>query len=207
MPAEKTRAVSSAVFWVPGTVLTGASLAAATVTVMASLSVRVPSLVRTVRVALPLKLRVGRKLAPFNAVLMAAWVPEKVMTASAVPSPVVKVRPARLARVVVPLAPVRVTVRLPPSTSVTLMGLALPAEKTRAVSSAVFWVPGTVLTGLLLSTQVEVQPSPLMVLPSSQLSPASMMLLPQVFRDSQALGTSVRSQMPVMQSRSRWHTH
>ena len=53
--------------------------------------------------------QVGAKLRPFRAVLMLASVPVKVMVASAVPSPVVKVSPAVPARVSVPLVPVSVT--------------------------------------------------------------------------------------------------
>ena len=51
------RAVSSATLCAPGTVLTGASFTALTVIAIVSVSVAVPSLVATVSVSAPLKLR------------------------------------------------------------------------------------------------------------------------------------------------------
>jgi hypothetical protein len=62
-----------------------------------------------VKLAAPLKPAVGVKLIPFKAVLMLAMVPVKVIVASAVPSPTVKLRPLVPLRVSVPLVAVSVT--------------------------------------------------------------------------------------------------
>ncbi len=92
--------------------------------------------------------------APASAVLMAAAVPENVMVASVVPSPEVKVRPAMPESENVPLVTATVTVRVPVSTSATVMRLELAAEKTRAVSSVVVCAPGTVLVGASLTGEM-----------------------------------------------------
>ncbi len=82
---------------------------------------------------------------------MAAAVPENVMVASAVPSPVVKVRPAMPESENVPLVTATVTVRVPVSTSATVIRLPFATENTRAVSSVVVCAPGTVLAGASLT--------------------------------------------------------
>ena len=91
---------------------------------------------------------------PSRAALMSVMVPVKVMVASAVPSPVTKVRPVVPASVNVPLVAVSVTLTAlePASTSLTEMRLPLAVEKTSAVSSLTVCAPGTELTGATLAT-------------------------------------------------------
>ncbi len=76
------------------------------------------------------------------------------MVASSVPSPTLKVRPVAPASVSVPLLALSVTRRtpLPASTSLMEIGLLVPVENTRAVSSLVdCGAAGTLLTGASLS--------------------------------------------------------
>ncbi|GJD54047.1 hypothetical protein OPKNFCMD_6827 [Methylobacterium crusticola] len=79
--------------------------------------------------------------------MIAAAVPLKVVAASAVPSPAAKVRPVIPASEKVPPVTAIETVRTPLSTSATASALPPAVEKTRAVSSAVTWAPGTATTG------------------------------------------------------------
>ena len=82
-------------------------------------------------------------------VLMFAIVPVNVIVPSAVPSPTLKLRPVMPLSVIVPLVAVSVTWTEDEaaSTSLMLIWLELPLEKTSAVSSLVLWAAGTVLTG------------------------------------------------------------
>ena len=95
----------------------------------------------------------GRKLIPARAALTLDKVPVKTIVASAVPSPVVKVRPVMPERVIVPLLAVRVTLIAPEaaSTSVMLIRFPLPLEKTRLVSSLTLCAAGTLFTGASLT--------------------------------------------------------
>ena len=79
---------------------------------------------------------------------MSASVPLNTMVASAVPSPVVKVRPVCVGKVKVPWATESVTVSSPPlaSTSETLR-----PEIERAVLAMADWAPGTTSTGASLT--------------------------------------------------------
>ena len=95
--------------------------------------------------------------------LSAAWLPENVIVVSAVPSPVVKVSPASVPRLSVPLVTLSVTVRLPPSRSATES--ALPPVKASVVSSAVVTAAGATLvggslTGVTLTVTVAVSVTP-----------------------------------------------
>src|SRR6478672_4277879 len=99
--------------------------------------------------AAPLKSPVGLNAMPLSAVFTLASVPVKTIVASAVPSPVVNDNPAVVLSVIVPFVAVNVILigfafR---STSATEIWLALPLEKTFAVSSFVLCGPGTVFTG------------------------------------------------------------
>ena len=84
--------------------------------------------------------------------------PVNTMLASEVPSPEVKVRPLRLAKVRVPLATLRVICRLalPASASLTEIKLALADEKTKVWSSSTVCVLGTVLVGASLTAVMEI---------------------------------------------------
>src|SRR4029453_9433088 len=84
---------------------------------------------------------------------MLAIVPVKDIDASAVPSPVMKLKPVSWASVSTPLLAVSVTRTLFPAASISpmLIWLPLPDEKTRLVSSLVLWAPGTVLIGASLT--------------------------------------------------------
>ena len=90
-------------------------LSASTVTATESVSVSVPPVPVEPRSLVVIEIErgagsaVGLKLRPSSAALIAACVPLKVMVASAVPSPVVNVRPAVPASVSAPLVPERVT--------------------------------------------------------------------------------------------------
>ena len=105
---------------------------------------------------------------------MLAIVPVKVMVASEVPSPTLKVSPVRLASVIVPLVAVRVTCTeaAPASTSLMLIWLPLPLEKTSVVSSLTLCAPGMEFTGasltaltVMLTVSVSESAPPLPVLP------------------------------------------
>ena len=113
---ENTSVPSRGMVCVPGTVFTGASFTAVTVMFSTSTSVRAPprpvlarSSVPIWRLAEPLKLAVGVKTSPSSAALMSAMAPVKTAFASAVPSPVVKVRPVVWLRLTVPLVTVSAT--------------------------------------------------------------------------------------------------
>ena len=84
---------------------------------------------------------------------MAAAVPRKVIVASAVPSPAVKLRPVVPASVRLPLVTLSVTWLFAPAASRSAIEIWLPLadEKTLAVSSLVLCAPGTVLTGASLT--------------------------------------------------------
>jgi hypothetical protein len=140
-----------------GTVLTGAWLTAPTSTVIESVSdfgEPVPPAPKSVvpiwTVAMPWKAAVGENCRPLSAALTLASVPVKVIVASALPSPVLKLRPVSPLSVSVPLVAVRVTETLVSSVSAMLMALPLPELKTSGVSIAVTCRPGTVLTGASL---------------------------------------------------------
>src|ERR1044071_5152705 len=99
--------------------------------------------------AAPLKFDAGLNDKPLRAVLTLANMPVKTITGSSVPSPVVNTSPAVVLSVTVPFVAVSViligfALR---STSATEIWLALPLEKTFAVSSFVLCGPGTVFTG------------------------------------------------------------
>ena len=79
--------------------------------------------------------------------MISACVPLKVIVPSDAPSPAVKVRPVTSLKVNKPFVELRVTVTVVLSTSLMLIALPLPIEKTRLVSSLVDWAEGTVLTG------------------------------------------------------------
>ena len=126
--------------------IVGASFTETTVMAIVSSSVRGPpkpvlpwSLVMICRLAAPLKLGVGANDSPSSAALMLAMVPVKVIVASAVPSPVLKARPAVPLSVILPLVPFSVTLtELPPaSTSLIEIRLPPPALNTSGVSSLV----------------------------------------------------------------------
>ena len=87
---------------------------------------------------------------PFRAALTLATLPVNTMSASALPSPVVKASPVVWERVRAPPVTPRVTRMSLPSplaSSVMLIRLPLPLEKTRGMSSSAVWAPGTLLTG------------------------------------------------------------
>ena len=89
---------------------------------------------------------------PSSAALIAASVPLKLMLVSLLPVPTLKLSPATLASVTVPLAAVTVScTRLAPaSTSATVMALPVPEENSNAVSSAVACAAGTDSSGASL---------------------------------------------------------
>ena len=84
---------------------------------------------------------------------MSTIVPRKVIVASAVPSPAVKVKPVSTGSVMVPLVPVSCTSTVAPPASMSLnrMGLPLALENTRLVFFGVCWAPGTWFTGASLT--------------------------------------------------------
>ena len=126
---------------------TGGSLTALTVTATLSVSDSTPSLLWICTEAPPLKSWLPWNIRPFRSLLMSVTKPLKVMVASPVPSPVVKLRPVSAPRVRTPLVAVSVTVRLVSLASDTLIALVFPELNTRSVSSLTLWPPGTALTG------------------------------------------------------------
>ena len=84
---------------------------------------------------------------------MLATLPVKVITASAVPSPLLKVKPVVPESVIAPLLAVSVTSTglAAMSRSAMLIGLPLPLENTRLVSSLVLCGAGMLLTGASLT--------------------------------------------------------
>src|SRR6188472_1167718 len=96
------------------------------------------------------KLAGGVNDKPFNAALMAAMVPVKVIVVSPVPSPAVNVRPAIPLSEIVPLLPVSVTCTglVPASGSLIEIRLLLPALNKRLAPSVIVCVAeGMLLTG------------------------------------------------------------
>jgi hypothetical protein len=83
--------------------------------------------------------------------LTAARVPEKVMVASAVPSPAVNVSPVSPESVSVPLVEVSVTRTVAASTSATLSALPPALDSTSGAFITVICAAGTVLTGASLT--------------------------------------------------------
>ena len=149
----KTWATSSLVVTVVS-VPTGALFTGVTLIVTESVSLCAPplplppwSLVAIVIPAAPVKFRVGRKLMPARAVFTAAIVPVKVMLASAVPSPTLKLKPAVPPRVSVPFVPARLIRARPAPRSGSPIEKASGPANTSAVSSGVLCAPGTELTG------------------------------------------------------------
>ena len=103
--------------------------------------------------AVPSKPGVGEKTSPLNALLMFVIVPVKTNVASFTPSLFelagVKVKPAVVESVILPLVAVKVTFTAldPASTSEMEIRLPLPVEKVKSVFLGVLCDPGTLLTG------------------------------------------------------------
>ena len=97
----------------------------------------------------PVKSGVGSKRRPFRAALMALSVPVKVVAVSSLPVPWLRVSPASVGRVSVPLSAVSETSTglLPASKSATDRALPLAVEKNSGVFSGVHCEAGTVSTG------------------------------------------------------------
>lgn len=94
----------------------------------------------------------GVKVVPFNAALTSASVPVKVIVASALPSPTLKLRPAVCASVRLPwvtLSSMR-SAAVFASTSATWIALPFAVDSSSGVFSAVSWVPGSWFTGASL---------------------------------------------------------
>ena len=83
---------------------------------------------------------------------MLAIVAVNVIVASPVPVPLLKVSPVVPPRVSAPLVAVSVSWSGSPACSAAEIWLPLPEEKTRGVLALVDWGPGTVLTGVVEST-------------------------------------------------------
>ena len=131
-----------------------------TLIVMALVAVSVPpvpvlpwSLVTICRVAAPVKVLVGVKIAPLSRRLMFAIVPVNVMVAVDVPLPTEKVRPVVTGRATVPLVAFSWTWTglLPASTSLIEMGLLVAVENTLSTPFGVCWGPGRLFTGASLT--------------------------------------------------------
>lgn len=106
---------------------------------------------------------------------MLVSVPVKVIVESEVPSPTVKASPPVPDNEIAPLVPVNVICNeaVPASTSLIEIRLPLPTEKTRAVSSLVDCVTGTVLIGASLTLIAELPKSVIPVVPVAPTSVAT----------------------------------
>ena len=129
------------------------------------------SLVLTVSVSLPKKLRLGVKRKPFNALLMSTSVPLNTIAALLL-VPLANTKPALVDNNNVPLPTAKLTCNtLPPASgSLTTMALPFAALKNRLLSSLTVCGPGTVFTGAWLGSMLlaaseaensEVSPLPL----------------------------------------------
>ena len=130
-----------------------------TVTATVSVSLSAPpgpvlprSSVEICTLALPMKPGVATKVAPASAALMSAMVPVKVMVASAVPSPVLKVSPWVPDRFSVPLVAVRVTWTgfVPASRSLTDSAVPMLDENSSMPSWSMVCAPGAMFSGASL---------------------------------------------------------
>jgi hypothetical protein len=121
---------------------TGGSFTAVTVMVVAvGVVVVVPSLAETLKEADPLKFAAGVKVMPLRAVLALAMAAKKLMLA--VPLPARDERLLVVANVIVPWVAVTVTVRLPPSVSLTDTPVRLRAVSSAVVRELPVVTPGT----------------------------------------------------------------
>jgi hypothetical protein len=121
---------------------TGGSFIAVTVMVVAAgVVVVVPSLAETLKEADPLKFAAGVKVMPLRAVLALAMAAKKLMLA--VPLPARDERLFVVTNVIVPWVAVTVTVRLPPSVSLTDTPVRLRAVSSAVVRELPVVTPGT----------------------------------------------------------------